>query len=159
MCNKKGVGVFMSANAVNGTETNNYVPRGPSVAGRMVQDAFLGGIGMGVWTLLSSPRVDEFVPKAESILEKDEALNKALKNYDLGNLLELKKEKKLEEALKNEPEVLKGFKSVFSKFKQQSALKQAGIGAVVCGALGLVIGLIFKASEKKAMKKAAQAQQ
>lgn len=157
MCNES-VGVFMSVNAVNGTETNNYVPRGPSVAGRMVQDAFLGGVGMGLWTLLSTPRVDEFVPKAKSILEKDEALKNALKNHDLENLLELKRTKKLDETLKNEPEVLKEFKSVLSKVKQQSALKQAGIGAAVCGALGLVIGLIFKASEKKAMRKAAQGQ-
>lgn len=141
----------------NGVEGNNYTPvRRTSVVGSVVQDAVFGGLGMGAWYLFSNPKADEFLPKAKEILEKskDEKLKSVLKDVDLGALIESKKNRNLEETLKGKDEILKGFKSVLSKFKQQKALEQAGWGALMCGAAGLIFGLIFKSMENKAIKKA-----
>lgn len=152
----------MSVNAVNGTETNNYVPRRPSVMSSILNNAILGAAFGASIPYIFKPDVDTFVAQGSEILEKakgTEALKTAINkgSHSLDDLLKLGRKGRAEK-LASEPEVLKGFKTVLSKYKWQNAIRQAGIGVVLCGAIGLVFGLINKSAEKKAMKKAAQVQ-
>ena len=148
----------MQANSVEG---NNYTPvRRTSVVGSIVNNAILGAGFGALIPYVFKPDADSFIRQAPELLEKvkdTEKLKNAINegSHSLEDLIKLKK-KDLAGKLANEPEVLKGFKSVLSKFKMQSALKQAGLGALFCGAVGLIFGLINKSAEKKAMQRAAQ---
>lgn len=146
----------MQANSVEG---KNYTPvRRNSVVGSIVNNAIVGAGFGALITCIFKPDADSFIRQAPELLEKakdTEELKKAITNgtHSLEDLIKLKK-KDLADKLANEPEVLKGFKSVLSKFKMKNVLKQAGLGALFCGALGLIFGLINKSAEKKAIQRA-----
>lgn len=153
---------------VNGVENNNHsVPKSGStagyIAGSMLTDAVLGaGFGYSL-PYVFKIKPEQFEEPAADILKKSDEtkLKEAVKNekYSLEGLLEKKNNKTIDTFLKDEPEVLKGFKNVLSKYKQSAALKQAALGAALCGAIGLVFGFINVSARNKAVKKAMANQQ
>lgn len=156
---------------VNGVENNNYSrPKSGSaagyIAGSMLTDAVLGaGFGYAL-PYVFKIKPEQFDEPAADILEKsnETKLKEAVKKGDhsLVELLELrnnKGKKGFDEALKAEPEIVSGFKNVLSKYKQSIALKQAALGAALCGAIGLIFGFINVGARNKAVKKAMANQQ
>ncbi|MFA7658490.1 MAG: hypothetical protein WCY19_03560 [Candidatus Gastranaerophilaceae bacterium] len=72
---------------------------------------------------------------------------------DLKNVFGAKKEGKLKEYFEKEhfdSEKIAKFKQIFNKAKFTNVLKEAKRGAIWCGLIGLVIGIIGKIAERKA---------
>lgn len=127
-----------------------------SIVGSVLSNAIVGAAtGLGL-TYIFKPNPDSFEAKGAEIIEKstDNELKTALKDKNLTELLNLKYTKKLDETFAKEPNVIKGFKKVLSSYKNQQALKQAGVYAGIFGAIGLIFGLISKSIENKAMRRA-----
>lgn len=155
---------------INNVENNNYqsAKKGSNVgyvASSMITDAVLGA-GFGyIMPYIFKVRSDEFSAKAVDILEKSNEveLKEAVKNgtHSLENLLESnnKDKKAFEKSFGEGSKILSGFKNVLSKYKQSTALRQAGLGAALCGAIGLVMGVINLNVRNKVNKKVAANQQ
>lgn len=151
----------MQVNSVGATNVSykGQQEQGGSAVGYVMQsiftDALLGAGFNAAWTHFTKMGQDDFTARATSVIDKtpDDKVKVALKDK-LGDIFANQKTKELEELYKNDQTALKAAKEVVSKVKTQRLLKSAGMGAAICGAIGLVFGLINVHLRKKAEERA-----
>lgn len=127
-----------------------------SIVGSVLSNAFIGaGTGVG-FAYIFKADAERFEKKGAEIIEKskDNELKTALKDKNLGELLNLKYTKKLEETVGKDSNIIKSFDKVLKSYKHQQALRQAGIYGGIFGAIGLIFGIINKSIENKAIQRA-----
>lgn len=128
---------------------------GSYVAESIITDALLGAGFNATWTHFSRMGQDDFYARANKVIDKtpDDKVKVGLKDK-LDELFTHQKTKELEAFYKDDQATLKAAKEVVKKVKNQRLLKSAGMGAAICGTIGLVFGLVNVHLRKKAEERA-----
>lgn len=124
-------------------ETNNVQPvnfgnserrRGPSVIGSTITNAAIGAVAGGALGFFGGVREKSFVEEGGALLKK---INKEKTETELTNLFK---------AAKTDA----GRKEVMGLIKKARVISGLKMGAIMCGTMGLIFGIINKVRYNKA---------